>query len=1148
MPPNSLFYPAPMFRPLLALATLLLLAASASAVSLEELNQRFRPIPSVPEAELPPLKNKPEPFPGKLHHPGFDAHTWVKFPFVENPGSFGFDPKGRLFVAEANRFWQGVPDLRGANELIPGDFQAVTLDDRAKLYQTWAFRFPPTFFTNTADRLLRLEDRDGNGAADHRTLFSDRFHEPLDGLGFSVLAEDDAVYFTCIPSLWKLTDKNDDGTADAEEAIATGFGVRVSFIGHDLHGITRGPDGRLYFSVGDRGYHVTTKEGQILKGSGRGAIFRCESDGTGFEVFCKGLRNPQELAFDEAGNLFTFDNTGDIGDLARMVYALEGSDSGWDMSHQSAHQYVTFLDWADFHPETSMWVAENMFETFTPDQPQWVYPPASHVARGPSGVTWLSGASLPEDLRGKFMLCNYRGAAQGCEVLSVGIKPQGAGFVATSEDIIVEGVGVTDVELGYDGNIYLCDFGGGWSINTNGAIEVLTPKNEALKTAGSEVKSLFAAGVKDAPLEKLTALLQSPDKRVRQLAQFELANRNDIPTLSAIATDASRPLTTRLHGIWGLDQLGRKTPATVLPALLPLTRDKDPEIRANTARTLGSIRAQDARDPLLALLSDPSPRVRSLAAIALSRITEKGDAAVIQSLYTLAAESGKSQIDPVLRHATLSALDLIGTPESAIAQAQSADREVRLLAILYLRRHASPDLQSFLSDADPQLRIEAIRAIYDTPAIDSPAGDAIAALAKTASPLPPTLQLRIVAANYRRGGPDHARHLIAMVADQALAPETRTAALHALRLWEKQIVTDPVLGAYRPLPKTPRTLAALGQAIDTDLRALLAGPLPAELASLALTLADETGVRLEAATLQNFATHKTLAPEVRVAALNSLVSSNAPQAPEIVRNLLTDAAPTVSATAVTHAYTLKLDGIADVARAAITSGPVEKARAAIAGLAATEPSVIATLWQERNTQKIRSELALDLYLALQTATDPALQQLATTYATTDPNAVHRLSETGGDVERGEKVFRNQGACLQCHKIGSDGGIQGPSLTKVGERLKPDKLIESLVNPNAAIAEGYGLAAVTLADGTLVMGRIGKQTKKQITVIAPDGKATQIPTSNVATVAPPVSAMPPLGLSLPPKDLRDLVAYLATRTSATMKKGDDEESHGEKIAK
>ena len=246
-----------MKRSLSPIAALFLVASSAWAVSLAELQQRHKPLPTVPEAQLPPLKNKPEPFPGTVRHPGFEAHTWVKFPFVENPGSFGFDRKGRLFVAETNRFWQGVPDLRGANELIREDFQSVKVEDRAKLYEKWAARFPPGFFTNTADRLIRLEDRDGNGAADHRTLFSDRFYEALDGIGFSVLAEDDAVYFTCIPNVWKLTDKNDDGVADAEEAIATGFGVRVSFIGHDLHGITRGPDGRLYFSVGDRGYHVT---------------------------------------------------------------------------------------------------------------------------------------------------------------------------------------------------------------------------------------------------------------------------------------------------------------------------------------------------------------------------------------------------------------------------------------------------------------------------------------------------------------------------------------------------------------------------------------------------------------------------------------------------------------------------------------------------------------------------------------------------------------------------------------------------------------------------------------------------------------------------------------------------------------------------
>lgn len=1135
-----------MNRSLSPLVALALLTSSALAVSLAELTQRYKPLPTVPEAELPAMKNKPEPFPGTVRHPGFEAHTWVKFPFVENPGSFGFDPKGRLFVAETNRFWQGVPDLRGANELIREDFQAVTVEDRAKLYEKWAARFPADFFTNTADRIIRLEDRDGNGAADHRTLFSDRFHEALDGLGFSVFAEDDAVYFTCIPNVWKLTDKDDDGVADAEEAIATGFGVRVSFIGHDLHGITRGPDGRLYFSVGDRGYHVTTKDGKVLAGSGRGAIFRCESDGSGFEVFCKGLRNPQELAFDESGNLFTFDNTGDIGDLARMVYALEGSDSGWDMRHQSAHQYVTALDWEEFHPETSMWVAEKMFETFTEEQPQWVYPPASHVARGPSGVTWLTGASLPENLRGKFLLANYRGASQGCEVLSVGIEAKGAGYVAKSEDVFVEGVGVSDVELGYDGNIYLCDFGGGWSINTNGAIQTLVPKNPKLKAAGAEVQAIFAKGVKDESVASLTGLLESPDKRLRQLAQFELVKRGELATLSAIAADAAKPVATRLHGIWGLDQLGR-TGADVNAALFSLAKDKDAEVRANAVRTLGSIRAKDSRETLLASLADASPRVRSLAAIALGRVAPGGDAQVIDALYAAAAKNGDA--DPVLRHAILSSLDGVGTIEAATTRSKSTEREVRLMALLFLRRHESAEAAAFLADADALICREAIRAIYDTAAVDGPAGDAVAALTKDAAAFQPTIQQRIVAANYRRGRVDNAKNLIAMTGDEALNADTRSAALHALRLWGKQIVTDPVLGHYRPLPKADRTLAALGKDIDAGLRALLARKLPAELSSLALTLADETGVRLDAKTLQTFALDKTFEAEVRVAALNSLVSSGASEAATVVRTLIDDATPDVSAAALTHAFALKLDGLAKIAQQAIASGPFEKARAGIAGLTATQPGDIVALWNERESKGLRRELWLDLFLSLQASTDPSTQALATTYSS-DPGAVHRLTETGGNVMRGEKVFRNQGACLQCHKIGGDGGIQGPPLTKIGERLTPDKLVESLVNPNAVIAEGYGLAAVTLADGSLVMGRIAKQTKKQLTVIAPDGKATMIPTSNVATIAPPVSAMPPMGLSLPPSDLRDLIAYLATRTTANMAKDKDGESHGddEKIAK
>ena len=257
--------------------------------------------------------------------------------------------------------------------------------------------------------MIRLEDSDGNFVADKRTLFSDAFDKPLDGIGFSILAERNATYFTCIPALRKLTDPDDDGVADSMEDIVEGFGVRVSFIGHDLHGIVRGPDGRLYFSIGDRGYYVETEDGKVFEASGRGAVFRCDSDGSNFEVYAMGLRNPQELAFDDFGNLFTFDNTGDIGDKARVVYVLDNTDSGWDMAHQSPHHYANALDWGNFKLSKSVWVGERMFDTYTPEQPQWVYPPIGHLGNGPSGVTWLSGKTVPDDLRNGFLVTNYRG-------------------------------------------------------------------------------------------------------------------------------------------------------------------------------------------------------------------------------------------------------------------------------------------------------------------------------------------------------------------------------------------------------------------------------------------------------------------------------------------------------------------------------------------------------------------------------------------------------------------------------------------------------------------------------------------------------------------------------------------------------------------
>lgn len=1119
------------------------------AITPAELEARFKQLPTVPESEMPALSNVKGTFRGLIQHEGLDGHTWVAFPFVENPGSFGFDPQGRLYVAEANRFWLGVPDLRGANELIRDDFKAVTVADRLAMYQKYTASFPEGWFSRVADRLILLEDRDGNGAADFRSVFSDRFKRPEDGIGFSVLADDGSVYFTCIPSVWKLRDTDGDGKADEEKEISTGYGVRVSFIGHDLHGIVRGPDGRLYFSVGDRGYHVTTADGKVHPGSGRGAIFRCESDGSGLEVFATGLRNPQELVFDDHGNLFTFDNTGDIGDKARFVYAIEGSDSGWDMSHQSPHHYATHLDWGDFRPEQSMWVKERMFDLYNEDQPQWVYPPASHVANGPSGATWLTGESLPADLRGKFLLSNYRGASDNCNLLLIDAEPKGAGYVATEEREIIRGVGASDVELGYDGNLYICDFGGGWSVNENGSIQVAGSKDASEREAGAKVAAMFKEGFEKREVAELREFLSHSDRRVRQAAQFALADLGEegLAVFNAVINESTSQI-ARLHAIWGLGQLGRRGIA-VADALIPLLLQTDPEVRANAARVLGDLRLESAKAALIdALGKDDSARVRSLAAIALGRIAKPGDSEAATALFSAALTNGQKETDIVLRHALLTALSQVATAADAAAKVESGSREERLLAVLVLRRKESAELVKFLDDADPLVRREVIRAIYDTAVLDTAAGETLASLRDGLADLPEAVQRRLVAANYRKGTPANALAMLQLAADGSLSKPVRKAAFNGLKQWEAAIETDPVLGHYRPQVVTEgRAFATLAPVLGDELRQFLSASDDPELTTLAMEFATTAKIELDPATLLAQAGNAKLTPALRVAVIESLVASKPEGTRERITSLLSDEAVPVRAAAMKAAFALGLDGIAAQATTAINEAPLPVARAAIAGIAGTDPEAIAKLWNERS-KNLRPGLWLDAYLALADKGRPE----ATAHAASDPNAVFLLSLQGGDAAAGEIVFKNQGACLQCHKVGGEGGdkggVQGPDLRDVGKRLSREKILEAVANPGAEITPGYGMTTVTLKNNESVIGRLAKETPEEVTVIGLDNSERKIARSEIASTAPPVSAMPPMAAALPPRDFRDLVAFLATQKGGKWKADDASHGDDEKIAK
>ena len=295
-----------------------------------------------------------------------------------------------------------------------------------------------------------------------------------------------------------------------------GYGVHVGFLGHDLHGLRFGPDGKLYFSIGDRGFNVTTREGRALAVPDTGSVLRCNPDGTELEVFATGLRNPQELAFDEFGNLFTGDNNSDSGDRARWVYVVEGGDSGWRIGYQFIATPISRGPWN----EEKLW-----YPAFA-GQAAYIVPPIANLADGPSGLTYDPGVSLlpgsvPEPLLpGRFPRrqrperdSQLRAQAQG-------------GIVRAGRSPAIRLVGAGDRRrLRSRRSALFLRLGRGVGQAEQGADLPRARPVAARRPTSGRSRRCWPREWSDGRIDELAGLLAHPDMRVRQEAQFELASR-----------------------------------------------------------------------------------------------------------------------------------------------------------------------------------------------------------------------------------------------------------------------------------------------------------------------------------------------------------------------------------------------------------------------------------------------------------------------------------------------------------------------------------------------------------------------------------------------------------------------------------------------
>ncbi|REK24911.1 MAG: glucose dehydrogenase [Planctomycetota bacterium] len=1048
---------------------------------------------------------------------GWKVHLFAAEPLLANPVAFHITDQGHIYVCESYRQSAGVEDNRDHPYWVDDDLAARTVADR-RAFILKHHGNDQRRFTRHGERLRLLVDEDADGRADRSTVFANGFNDVVSGTGAGALQRGRHVYYACVPDLWRLEDRDGDGKSDVRESLLHGFGVHFAYKGHDLHGLTVGPDGRLYFTMGDRGLHVETTEG-ALANIDSGAVLRCHWDGTGLELLHVGLRNPQELVFDDFGNLFVADNESDSWDESRLIPIVAGGDSGWRMHFQ-------YLD------DRGPFFRERLWHTYGVELPAYLTPAFAHVGTGPAGLASYPGTGLGDEYRGRFFLCEFRGGPKGSGVDTFRVQGDGAFYKMTDRRRTIDNVLATDVDFGPDGAVYVSDWVEGWRGEGKGRIYRFADVARAAQADVLQVRDMLRVGLAEQTESELQSLLGHVDRRIRQAAQFELVRRAPASALAQVAHEAESQR-ARLHAIWGLGQLAadRSRREAVANHLRPLLTDEDAEVRAQAARVAGEARLAELRSLVRERVADDSPRVRFQAAMSLSRLGSPDDGA---AAITLLAENADR--DPLLRHAGIMMLARLGDAVTYRAAMSHESVPVRRALAVAMRKRRDPHIAELLHDKDPRVVDEAARAIHDVPIPEAAA--ALAQLLDEDASLLEGLHeetlRRALNENYRGGEARHAERIARFATTSDMPQHLRVEALQMLAAWKAPSSRDRVLSSWRPLPQ--RSPGPASQALASVLDRVLAGPGPVRGAALraaaALEVPAAIGVltRLVRDTDQN--------ADVRADSLEALGDYGDEGLAPLAREMAYD--DEVRVRMIARRLLVRLDPAAAVTELAIgVEAEDQQERQAAWQLLGTleltaAEELLAAGLRDLAAGKIPADTRLDVLLAARRFSSRKLSRLLADYEDardpTDPLAAYRETLLGGDASAGRGIFfsHRQVACLRCHKVDGRGGVVGPELSRIGADKTREYLLESLVTPNRKIAKGYELVVVITGAGRIEAGVVAEEDDQRLRLVTVDGESLEFNQQDIEDRWSGPSAMPPdAARKLNLRELRDLIEFLAS---------------------
>ena len=1071
---------------------------------------------------------------------GLEINLWASDSLIQDPIAISIDPEGRIFYTQASRQGNSEFDIRGHRDWMTASISFQTVEDRrAFLRQT---------FTEDSDQSTRfledlnkdgvhdwkdlavekeqvwsISDTDNDGIADQAQLYLKDFNEEVTDVANGLEYFDGQIFMGAGPDLWRTQDTDQDGKADRVASISHGYAVHIGFSGHGMSGVKVGPQGRIWWGIGDIGANVVDQDGKRWKYPNQGVVVRAELDGSNFEVYAAGVRNTHEFVFDNYGNLISEDNDGDHrGERERLVYLINGSDTGW----RTNWQFGKYTD--PKNNRYKVWMDEQLGIPHWEGQAAYILPPIQNYVNGPTGLVHNPGTALGPEWYDHFFIAEFRGTPARSPIHAFTLEPDGASFKLSSSKEVVSGVLPTGIDFGSDGALYFADWIDGWGLKNEGRIWKVDVPNGPDQAIRQETQELLTSDFSSKEDNELARLLAHQDRRVRQNAQFELAKRPKTGLdifLNAIKENESQ--FARIHAIWGLHQLARKKPA-VADNYLPLLADQDEEIIAQAAKMLGDLRHKPAIEALVSLVNHSNPRIQLLSIEALGRLSaNEAFEPIVDALRK------NNNEDLWIRHAGMIALGRIGNTENLVALKDDPSPAVRIAAVVALRRMKAPEVANFLNDADERIVTEAARAINDDWNIEEALPDLAAVLATTSFTSEPLLR-RVINANVEVGQEENWKMLLDYSQSETASSTMRAEALAALSNWGAPSVFDRVDGRFRG--EITRDDSAVRTAAKPLFINSIQDPSP-EVQVAAIQAAGRLGLQEVSPTLFRLLQNDA-SPMVKIAALDALQQIKAENMDAVLEMALSDKNSDVRAKALEllPGSSLPADQALPLFETIMAAGTQQEKQATLTAMQEYKTPAIANflsnMMDKLSDGQVDPAIQLELLEAAAVQENEALQQQLTDFEASRAEAPllvqYQEALEGGTAWRGRQIFYNNEAaqCVRCHAVFEVGGNAGPGLLGVADRIDQKDMLESMIAPSAKYALGYEVVILKMKDGSTVSGMVTSETNSNITLKV--GKGLQeVTKSEIESRESVPSSMPPMKDILSKRELRDLVAFLST---------------------